>query len=249
MTARTLKGKEPGILMVLNETRYATIEQVNGIVGTPTEVKYIGKLLDRLYRESYVQIRKRRNDERKVYFLWTRGKHWLIDQGLATPEELKKTAGVKGGLEHPIPHDLSLTDIFVHTYKQACELGYSFTWLNTRQVKLLYPYYSVEPDAWMSLGGSETTIEAFCEFTDDVYSASIMRQKLGHYGDLWRDTKPLPILWFTTSLAKRRKLAMMIKDFAYKDYVYLGLMEDVGKYLKQGVFLWQGKEKQRWLNA
>jgi hypothetical protein len=219
------------ILEHLYHARYLTVNHVWQLCFTQGEVKYAGEHLRELKGWGYLLTRNRLVNEPAIYYLAVRGKHWLVKQGYCELDEIHKTAGVAGGTEVPMPHDLTLSSLYVAFVLQCRKYGWTYLWKNTRQLKLELGKVRIEPDAWLSITGKKGSVEAYVEFTDVLPSTGEMNAKLKGYRALYAIVGMTPVLWFTTTPNKLERLARMAKGFEYRDYLFFGLVEDKSQFL------------------
>lgn len=250
MSRDILKPRHQEVLKHLYRARYLTINQVWEMMFTKGEKSYATETLRDLKTWGFVRTRERPTVSSPfVYYLGAKGKHWLVKEGYCELAEINQTAGMAGGWEPPMPHDLSLSDLYVAFIKQCAKQTWQGFWKNTRQIKRDIGKVRVEPDAWLKVVSPKGTATAMIEFTDVVPTTGEYRAKLRGYSHLYAAFEPLPVLWFTTTLAKQNRLVGLARGWEYCDHLFFGLIEDRKDFLTANIYRWGSEEKANWLET
>ena len=119
---------------------------------------------------------------------------------------------------------------------QCRALGYYLSWKNARALEV--ERLEVQPDGYLWLQGKGEPVEAFIEFSDVIPRKAEIQGRLEAYKGLWSVSRPIPILWFTTTQRKISQLRQAIKPWLYSDYVAVGSIEEVNGFLTKKMWWW-----------
>ena len=227
--------------------RYLTINLVNRLCFLETEMSWTKEHLRNLFDWGYLKKREVPKTAPDIFFLGLKGKRHIGKLDRFTRDEIDRIAGVPGGNEPPMGHDLTLSRLYVASVLQCRRYNWSLTWRNTRMIQL-DTNMGIEPDAYLCVEGQSGTHEAMIEFTDALPSKEAMRDKLARYRDWWEREKPMPILWFTTSENRAKILRQAVASFVFRDYIMIGLVDHVSEFLTKKMWWWgEGGEVVNWI--
>lgn len=231
-----LLPSDPPILKAVLEARYLTADLVAKLCFKPTLVKWCYSRLRALYDMKFLNKRVTYPSLPDVYLIGMRGKHFFERLGYER-EWLDKVAGVTGS--DPIdsalwmPHDLTLSKLYVNACLEAQTHGWEVEWKNARVLELEHPEF--QPDGWVKVGHNGKAVNAFVEFTDEIPARDVLERKIAKY-------EGRKVLWVTTSARKLKRLA------AFMPHVGLTTIDECGEWLTAPIWNVGGVTKP-WITA
>jgi hypothetical protein len=222
--------------------RYMTNDMIVDLVYKPTTFSWCKADLRNLFDWGYLKKRTVPLNHKDIYFLGLKGRHYIASLGEYARPAVDKVAGVPGGVEPPMDHDLTIARIYTAAVRQCRRYGYQLRWMNTRMLELAR--LGVQPDGYMRVIGERGAQEAFVEFTDAVPRFSELTDRLRAYRALWEHDRPIPILWFTATRSKLEQLKRLVHPYIYRDYIALACIEDVDCFVTGEVW-WDCERRQR----
>jgi hypothetical protein len=224
-----LPSRHQAIIKHVFLARYMTNRMIADLVYRPTTFSSCKQDLRDLFDWGYLRKRQSAFNYKDVYFLGLKGKRFIAGLGEYSKYTVDKVAGVSGGLEPPLEHDLTLARIYTAAVKQCRRHHYRLSWMNTRMLELAQ--LGVQPDAHIHVAGAIGVQEAFVEYTDVVPHFEALTHRLRAYRALWEREHPIPILWFAATRAKLEQLAQVVHSYIYRDYIAVASIQDVNCFI------------------
>jgi hypothetical protein len=217
--------------------RYLTNKQIAALEYKPSTYSWCKERLAWMTENKFLGARKGLESQPYIYYLRLRGKRYVATLGGHSKDEIDKIAGVDGGLEPPMDHDLQVSSLYVRALLECRENGWQLHWRNARMLEL--KKLGVQPDAYLSVTTPVKTYEAFIEYTKVIPGAPELARKLAGYQRLYNGLKRgIPILWLADSQNGLQRLAEGVRKYLYNDYVMLGRYEDAHHYLTAFIWRW-----------
>ncbi len=249
MTERFTRTKRKGLKLTprdrqtieaVFEARYLTNDHIGRLFYAPTTQAYCRKRCRYLFDRGYLFKRQVHMDEPDIYYLGTRGRHYIEKVRGLEREYVRKVAGVSGTGSDPslyMEHDLTLSKLYVDARLECARWGWEYAWKNTRM--LAEEIKGFEPDAWVEVARGGHAKQAFIEFTGRRPLAHELTQRLDAYARYWEaQGKGVPVLWFTTSRSQVNWLFDRISRHRYADYFLVALIENKSNFLTAPIWRW-----------
>lgn len=249
------------IVQAVWEARYLTNNEINDLFFSGGGVSSSCKSrIRKLYDAGYLAKRKAHLNEPDIYCLGLKGKRFISDKLRLEKEYVNQVAGVSGSRSQApmlmMGHELALSQLYSSARRQAKSYGFSYRWLNTRQLELLK--LGFQPDAFLEVSYRGRSRAAFIEITKVMPRASELKAKVTAYGQYMESGRceadlgvpQVDVMWFTTSASRAHGLRVAINKSIYKDVFIVGQLSDKGHFLTGKVFAWsQSREKVAWVGV
>lgn len=233
-----LLPNDGAILRAVFEARYITAAHIARLLFKPTLEKWAYARLRALFDMKFLSKRLAFPNTADVYFLGLRGKHYFERLGYERAW-LDRVVGVAGS--DPVdtalwmPHDLTLSRLYVSARLEAQVHGWEVEWKNARVLEV--ENLGVQPDGWVRVSAHGRSASAYIEFTDEMPKRDELERKLEAYEPI--NSK---VLWVTTSETKLKKLKSAVEDPKYA----FALIDDCREWLTGPIWHWQG-EVRSWI--
>jgi hypothetical protein len=241
LTARDLQ-----IVEAVFEARYLTNQMITRLLFRPTTFSTCKQRLRYLYDLGYLAKRVAYVNEPDIYFLGSQGVRYVASLGQYSQGEVQRIAGVSGGsAEAPLlmmKHELTLSRLYTNARCECAQHGWTLHWRNARLLELLK--LGLQPDAWLEVSGSQSSRQAYLEFTAVMPTRQELASKIARYEAHWQTLgAPIPVLWLATSRRNLNTLRQGLAGSEYKDYFLFGLMDEAGQFLTQRMWWWSESEE------